>query len=237
MHEYEMIKDMCPDYGTMCDKCNANGHCTAEYTAKRLIDKNWRKVPEDSVVISKEKLLEIASDYEEMAMFNLEKQKEIDQARKQVVKEVLDYLNARMEGDEHIFQSCASKIVCEDYILAREDCQNDWKQWLSELAKEFGVESDDDVVLTKEEYEALLLEQKRLKEMVDRIPCGYVQKEEVDYWKNRCDEISEAASKETATKILQDLKDCYDGCALAEDVEIMLYDWLHKMANKLGIES
>ncbi len=35
--------------------------------------------------------------------------------------------------------------------------------------------SDDDVVLTREEYEALLLEQKRLKEMVDRIPCGYVR--------------------------------------------------------------
>lgn len=37
------------------------------------------------------------------------------------------------------------------------------------------IPDDDDVVLTKEEYEALLLEQKRLKEMVDRIPCGYVK--------------------------------------------------------------
>lgn len=141
MNKYELIRDICPDYGTMCDKCNANGHCTVEYTAKRLIDKNWCKVPEGSVVISKEKLLEIAADYEKMAMFRLEKQRELDQVRKQTIKEVLDSLNTKMESDEHIFQSCASTIVCEDYILAREDCQNDWKKWLSELAKEFGVES------------------------------------------------------------------------------------------------
>lgn len=37
MDELEMIKDMCPDYGTMCDKCNANGQCSVEYTAKSLI--------------------------------------------------------------------------------------------------------------------------------------------------------------------------------------------------------
>lgn len=36
---------------------------------------------------------------------------------------------------------------------------------------------DGKVVLTKEEYNALLLEQKRLKEIVDRIPCGYEQKD------------------------------------------------------------
>ena len=33
------------------------------------------------------------------------------------------------------------------------------------------------VVLTEEEYNALMLEQKRLKEIVDRIPCGYELKD------------------------------------------------------------
>lgn len=36
---------------------------------------------------------------------------------------------------------------------------------------------EDEIVIKKREYEALLLEQKRLKEMVDRIPCGYELKE------------------------------------------------------------
>ena len=43
------------------------------------------------------------------------------------------------------------------------------------------------VVLTREEYNALLLEQKRLKEIVDRIPCGY--------------ELKDKARKETAKGI------------------------------------
>ena len=44
------------------------------------------------------------------------------------------------------------------------------------------------VVLTRERYEALLQEQKRLKEIVDRIPCGY--------------ELKEKTRKETAEKLL-----------------------------------
>jgi hypothetical protein len=53
MREYEMIKDMCPEYGTMCDKCNANGICSVEYTAKRLINKNYRRIANDEMVIKK----------------------------------------------------------------------------------------------------------------------------------------------------------------------------------------
>lgn len=87
---------------------------------------------------------------------------------------------------------------------------------------------DDDVVLTKEEYEALLLEQKRLKEIVDRIPCGYVQKEEVEYWKNRCKEIGDVASKETAREIFRELKIELKG--------FIGLNYLDNLANKLGIE-
>lgn len=59
MDELEMIKDMCPDYGAMCDKCNANGRCSVEYIAQSLINKNYRKVADDEVVIKQ-------STYEEL---------------------------------------------------------------------------------------------------------------------------------------------------------------------------
>ena len=37
------------------------------------------------------------------------------------------------------------------------------------------IVGEDEIVIKKSEHKALLLEQKRLKEMVDRIPCGYVK--------------------------------------------------------------
>lgn len=83
--------------------------------------------------------------------------------------------------------------------------------------------TDDEVVIKKSEYEALLLEQKRLKEMVDRIPCGYVQKEEAEYWKSRCKEIGDVASNETARDILQELA-IY---AEEDDNGQVTVDWYH----------
>ena len=56
--------------------------------------------------------------------------------------------------------------------------------------------SEGSVVLSKEEYNALLLEQKRLKEMVDRIPCGY--------------SLTEQSRKETAREILKELYEQID---------------------------
>lgn len=136
MHEYEMIKDMCPDYGTMCDKCNANGHCTVEYTAKRLIDKNWCKVPEGSVVISKEKLLEIAADYEKMAMFHLERQRELDQARKQAIKEVLEKVRNNFVEQSAYSCDCSQHCGYYDYKIGISEVV----EQIDELAKEMGVE-------------------------------------------------------------------------------------------------
>lgn len=112
------------------------------------------------------------------------------------------------------------------------------------------IVGEDEIVIKKSEHKALLLEQKRLKEMVDRIPCGYVKiaddemvikkseyeslkKDKNDYkqrfessdkrfeqlvrtsvealekaqkhWENKCKEIGDVASKETAREILQEL--------------------------------
>ena len=143
--------------------------------------------------------------------------------------------------------------------------------------------ADDEIVIKKSEYEALLLEQKRLKEIVDRIPCGYVKiaddeivikkqqyeqlkkynrdrkrlrlkwqqaRQALEQERKSCrliadDEIVESmktyerARQETAREILKGLNNlCNDcnGCYWAEDVGIMLYDWLPEMANKYGIE-
>ena len=53
----------------------------------------------------------------------------------------------------------------------------------------------DSVMLSREEYNALLLEQKRLKEMVDRISCGYALEKET--------------AKKIFTKIFEDFNiDC-----------------------------
>ena len=48
--------------------------------------------------------------------------------------------------------------------------------------------ADDEIVVKKSEYEALLLEQKRLKAIAGRIPCGY--------------ELKEITREETAREIL-----------------------------------
>lgn len=127
MNKYELIKDMCPDYGTMCNKCNLNGSCSIEYIAESLINKNYHKIPEGSVVISKKELLDIASDYDKMAMFHLERQRELDQARKQVVKEVLKLLDEMRveEDDRHQWR--------ENHNDCIEKCK-------VKLAKEFRVE-------------------------------------------------------------------------------------------------
>lgn len=67
------------------------------------------------------------------------------------------------------------------------------------------------VVLTREEYNALMLEQKRLKEIVDRIPCGY--------------ELTDKTRKETAKEILQEVrKVCGD------------YQWFKNLCEKYGVE-
>lgn len=44
------------------------------------------------------------------------------------------------------------------------------------------------------------------------------------------------ARQETAREILKDLNNRYNECGGAEDVAIMLYDWLSEMGKKYGIE-
>lgn len=66
MNKDEIIKDICPDYGTMCDKCNANGHCLIEYLAKSLIRKSYRKVGDDEIVVKKSEYEELKTHIEDL---------------------------------------------------------------------------------------------------------------------------------------------------------------------------
>lgn len=75
------------------------------------------------------------------------------------------------------------------------------------------------VVLTQEEYNALLLEQKRLKEMVDRIPCGY--------------ELKDKTLKETAKEIYITGKYYY---AKHSPKERQLSDFLAHIKETYGVE-
>ena len=65
------------------------------------------------------------------------------QARKETAREILDYLNTRQECDEHIFQTCASRLVSEDYKQARKDDKKTWREWINEIAKQFCVEVEE----------------------------------------------------------------------------------------------
>ena len=78
----------------------------------------------------------------------------------------------------------------------------------------------DKVVLSKEEYEALLLEQKRLIEMADRIPCGYVLKEE--------------ARKETAKEICEMGEGIYELSYRKSDAMPRLVAWIK---SNFGVET
>lgn len=88
------------------------------------------------------------------------------------------------------------------------------------------IVGEDEIVIKKSEHKALLLEQKRLKEMVDRIPCGYVKIAEdeivakkskigmlektIDYLemeKAQLNKQLEQAEQEMSREILQELYD------------------------------
>ena len=92
------------------------------------------------------------------------------------------------------------------------------RSWFS-LAEEVckAIIPQDAVVLSREKYDTLLLEQKRLKEIVDRIPCGYELKEQTrkqtakEIWLVGKYYYSKHASKDVAMNMFTDwIKDEYE---------------------------
>ena len=113
--------------------------------------------------------------------------------------------------------------------------------------------ADDEIVIKKSEYEALLLEQKRLKEMVDRIPCGYVKIAEdeivvkkskigmlektIDYLemeKAQLNKQLEQAEQEVSREILQELYD--EAMRYSNEVVELTAFEIKQLAKEKGIE-
>lgn len=140
MTENEMIKDICPDYGTMCDKCNANGHCSVEYTVKRLINKNYRKIADDEIVIknseykdlrlAKYKAMAEAIEYEKTAYKKLETAKQ--ETAREVINKLLEKINALISmGKKYYAIESNDAYFLNVYVLLNE---------IEQLAKEYGVD-------------------------------------------------------------------------------------------------
>lgn len=89
------------------------------------------KAPEDSVLISKEKLLEIANDYTEMAELRGEMHKEKVQVYKQAVKDYMTKLENRLD-EVDIILSIDSE---EEYLYI-----NGLLDLMDKVAKEMGVD-------------------------------------------------------------------------------------------------
>ena len=89
------------------------------------------KAPEDSVLISKEKLLEIAKDYTDMADFHDKAYKEKVRACKQAVKDYMNKLENRLDEVDIIVDSISE----EEYLHI-----NGLLDLMDKVAAELGVE-------------------------------------------------------------------------------------------------
>ncbi len=102
--------------------------CQCIAIAEELINQGYRKIDEGAVVLTKEEYeslknesADIAKDYQEMAKFYDEKCEELDQARKETAKEILQELYDACKDDTY------GQVVVDFSAL-------------ESLAKQYGVE-------------------------------------------------------------------------------------------------
>lgn len=98
---------------------------------------------------------------------------------------------------------------------------------------EIVVKKSEYVVIPKQDWEDRAyihaMENHLCQKCRDMIGEKFVAKEEVEYWKSRCKEIGDVASKETAREILQIIKDEYEYIECIGDLERII-------AKKYGVE-
>ena len=87
------------------NKCKFCENCYFLKLAEIVYNTGYRKIDEGSVVLTKEEYetlknegAEIAKDYQEMARFYDEKCEELDQARQETAREILDKLDKESNG-------------------------------------------------------------------------------------------------------------------------------------------
>ena len=133
MTEKEMIEEMAHTLYCKQDKFDLSNPFEV---AKAVVEEGYRKTPKEAVVLTREEFDEI----KQYQGYIPELKKAFDKIRKETAREILDYLKARNESTEHIFQKCASKLVGEDYRTARTDYQRDLEMFFNEIAEQYGVE-------------------------------------------------------------------------------------------------
>lgn len=128
----EMIKEM------KCFNCVHAPVCSIQKGGVNLqlvdsagCDYYQEKTPEDSVLISKEKLLEIAKDYTEMADLHDKIYKEKVQVYKQAVKDYMTKLENRLDEVDIILHEDSD----EEYLYI-----NGLLDLMDKVAEEMGVE-------------------------------------------------------------------------------------------------
>lgn len=118
------------------------------------------------------------------------------------------------------------KLCCERFALGEGRCGSEMTcgQCQAKDLYEAGWRkiADDEMVINKNEYVVIpnqdwedrvyihAMENHLCQKCRDMIGEKFVAKEEADYWKNRCKEIGDVASKETAREILLELRNKLD---------------------------
>lgn len=87
----EMLKLMCEEYGKECGECPCGGTCANELQAERLYENGYRKLPKDSVVLTREELQEI------IVKAKVKEREKISELKKEI-KELYKLLIQEKEG-------------------------------------------------------------------------------------------------------------------------------------------
>lgn len=132
MADREMIEQMKNDICNACKprvaKCKSNFPCAmCGIVATELVEKYQPKIPEDSVVLTREEFDEFRKDQAEVKFL---KKQITEQVRKETAREILNELN-------RIVNKNAIKVCCGFIYMI--DC-GDIALCLTELAKQYGVE-------------------------------------------------------------------------------------------------
>lgn len=140
---------------------------------------------------------------------------------KQQIEEIAEWICSYNCDRSTCFGGCEK---CDNYKLAN----NLYEQGYRKLP-------ENAVVLTKEEYDEIKQYQSyipELKKAFDKVrnATAEMYKDECEYWKSRCEEIGNVASKETAREILRRFVEFSENpCNSREDI-------LEELARQFGVE-
>lgn len=128
------------------------------------------------------------------------------------------------------------KLCCERFALSEGRCYAEMTTCGQCQAKDlynanYRKVADDEIVVTKRQYEQLKKHNTDRKRLRNK---WQTAEREAEYWKNRCVEIGDVASRETAREIFQKMK---DGIENSEFGYLLINrNNIIELAKNLGIE-